>query len=118
MVDFNWELSSLGITPDFLRPYIGLGIGYSWHDMDDIVFTTNPGDYTEGGENSELTWRISVGVGLKLSDSLILDVSYSWIDAGVAETGTYFQGAPTLLSDPIEVEMKSERLMASLRFVF
>ncbi len=117
MVDFNWELASLGITPEWLRPYVGFGIGYAWHDMEDIDISTSTFD-TEGGENSDLTWRFTIGVGLKLSANLVIDVSYSWIDAGVAESGTAFPGAPTPLSEPIEVEMTSERISAGLRFMF
>ncbi len=118
MADVNLELAAFGVTPDWLRPYVGIGIGYAWHDFEDVQFDVPPTYGTKGDQNTELTWRFSIGVGLKLGENLMLDVAYSWIDAGTAESGTEFIGAAAVLSEPAELEMKAERLSAGLRFVF
>jgi opacity protein-like surface antigen len=66
-------------------PYVGAGLGWAYHKMDDVF-----SDVTTGIQNGEdklsFAWSVMAGFGYQLTDRVILDVGYRYIDLGSARS--------------------------------
>jgi opacity protein-like surface antigen len=82
MANAYWDLSASGI-----RPYVGLGFGWAWNQMDPIVKTFAGGSITTpGGKNSRAAGALMAGLTIPLSGGMVLDVGYRYADLGKIKT--------------------------------
>lgn len=65
-------------------PYVGVGIGAAYHQLDNIYFTGNPALTNQilGNNDIALAWSLMAGVGYQISDRAIIDIGYRYIDMG------------------------------------
>lgn len=81
-----------------LTPYVGAGVGYASHTVDD--WETDPAtDYKlDDDSSSSFAWNVQAGVSYDLSRNLTLDANYRYTNLGEVEysivdtTGTYPDG--------------------------
>ena len=66
-----------------VTPYVGGGIGFAHHSINDISL---PATVAEG-ENTEFAWNLQGGVAVAVTHNLSLDVGYRYVDWGDAESG-------------------------------
>ena len=65
-------------------PYVGVGIGVAYNEVDDVFFTQNPGLVNRIRGNSDLAfaWSVMAGFGYQISNRAVLDFGYRYIDFG------------------------------------
>jgi opacity protein-like surface antigen len=68
-------------------PYVGAGVGVARNEMDGVAFSTSP-NIQAGGDTWALAWSLMAGAGFQLSERVILDLGYRFIDMGKAQSGT------------------------------
>jgi opacity protein-like surface antigen len=68
-------------------PYVGAGVGVARNEMDGVTFSTSPNTQS-GDTNWSLAWSVMAGAGFQLSERVILDLGYRFIDMGKAQSGT------------------------------
>lgn len=70
-------------------PYLGAGIGMSYNRLDEVYFTQNPllVNRIEGDDDLSFAWSLMAGVGYQVTDRLILDIGYRFMDMGKAQSG-------------------------------
>ena len=68
-------------------PYVGAGVGVARNEMDGVAFSTSP-NIQSGDDTWSLAWSLMAGAGFQLSERVILDLGYRFIDMGKAESGT------------------------------
>lgn len=72
-----------------LVPYVGAGLGISFNKTEHVYFTENPYlvNTIDGASKTSFAWSVMAGVGYQISDRMILDVGYRFIDLGQAKSG-------------------------------
>lgn len=122
-----YELASLWAPKQQTRfhPYIGIGLGSAHHYMSDIEAELPIGGVTSSVSNHgqwQFAWRGTAGVAVTLTDNLLMDVAYVYMDAGEAATGKTIRvnvfPDPIYVKDPATVEMKTQELYIGLRHQF
>ncbi|CFX44247.1 putative heat resistant agglutinin 1 protein [Candidatus Filomicrobium marinum] len=70
-------------------PYVGAGIGVSFNKTGYAYFTENPNlvNTIDGASKTSFAWAVMAGVGYQISDRMILDFGYRFIDLGQAKSG-------------------------------
>ncbi len=92
MVNAFLEVSHfMPLPPGRLRPYIGAGLGVTWNRMDRMIYefpglTTHKLSITPEGEKRDLSYMVTLGTGIVLTDSITLDVAYRYTDFGHIQT--------------------------------
>jgi opacity protein-like surface antigen len=72
-----------------VRPYVGLGVGWTQNKMDPVVQTFSGATITSpGGKKSNAASALMAGVGIPLSSGRTLDVGYRYVDLGKFESGS------------------------------
>ena len=102
-----------------INPYVGVGVGLATHDVDD--FGTSTGTVTvEGDSSSVFAWQWTIGLQWQIRDNVQLDIAYTQIDAGIAETSdaVRLQFFTTTLPAPAEFDMQFEGLMVGVSWGF
>jgi opacity protein-like surface antigen len=106
----------LGLWRDRFVPYIGAGVGVAHHDLDTVSYATSL-NTQEGDTKWSLAWSLMAGVGVQLSERVVLDLGYRYIDMGKVNSGTIdsagFPNPPLRLDDLTAHEFK-----VGLRFHF
>ncbi|MFX8906990.1 outer membrane beta-barrel protein, partial [Acinetobacter baumannii] len=67
-----------------LTPYVGAGIGAAWNDLKGLDYTVNGRQVaSEGGKSTtNFAWSATAGLAYAVTDSLLIDFGYRYIDAG------------------------------------
>jgi len=99
MVNGYFDLGNWG----GLVPYVGLGVGLAYHQMDDYALTGTSSTIlwkVTGDNDLTLAWSAMAGFGYQLSDRAILDFGYRYIDLGRAASARNdnFSTTPSRLS--------------------
>jgi opacity protein-like surface antigen len=68
-------------------PYVGAGVGVARNEMDGVAFSTSP-NIQSGEDTWALAWSLMAGASFQLSERVILDFGYRFIDMGKAQSGT------------------------------
>ncbi len=70
-------------------PYVGVGVGVAYHQIDEVYFTDNPflTNRIEGNNDISFAWSLMAGFGYQITDRAVLDVGYRYIDMGKAKSG-------------------------------
>jgi opacity protein-like surface antigen len=93
-------------------PYLGAGVGFARNEMDGVYFTNNAAliNTIEGKDTWALAWSLMAGVGYQISDRLVLDFGYRYLDMGHARSGTIdsagFTNPPVRIDDISAHEFK------------
>jgi len=69
-------------------PYVGVGIGAAYNSVESVYFTENVNlvNTIEGEKTMSFAWSVMAGVGYQISDRMILDIGYRFIDLGRAQS--------------------------------
>lgn len=76
-----------------ITPYVGGGVGFSYVDMDKLKYTDYPtkcgcsvsGSY-KGDDKWNFAYALMAGVGYNVTDNLVIDANYRFLDLGEART--------------------------------
>lgn len=70
-------------------PYVGAGIGGAYNVMDGVYFTENPllVNTIAGDDKLAFAWQVMAGVGYQVSERVVLDFGYRYVDLGTAQSG-------------------------------
>lgn len=76
-------------------PYVGGGVGVARLDLDKLKYTDYPkfgkpvsGSY-DGDSQWNFAWNLQAGVGFKVTDNLIIDANYRYVDLGDVKTKSF-----------------------------
>ncbi len=68
-------------------PYVGAGLGWAYHKMDDVIISDPGSPNPQFGEDKlSFAWSLMAGVGYQLSDRAVLDLGYRYMDMGSARS--------------------------------
>ena len=100
-----------------LDPYVGVGAGYSRHDMGRFTVTNDSAridDNTSGG----FAWKALLGATYPISEQLSLNASYAYADYGEAESSlsAYELGGDLQLNSPLKADIRAHEFSLSLRY--
>jgi opacity protein-like surface antigen len=76
-----------------ITPYVGAGIGASRNtisDFRDANVTTGGGGYAGDASVWNFAWALHAGVGIQVTDRMTVDLGYSYVDLGDAQTGILY----------------------------
>jgi opacity protein-like surface antigen len=74
-----------------ITPYVGAGIGASRNtisDFRDANIMTGGGGYAGAASIWQFAWALHAGLGIHVTDNLMVDLGYSYLDLGNAQTDT------------------------------
>lgn len=102
-------------------PYIGVGVGLGYHQMDEYQITASPNfpavAYKVHGDNDlTLAWSAMAGFAYQVSDRAILDFGYRYIDFGRASTARHDVFAAGNLSRLAIDDMSAHEFKIGLRY--
>jgi opacity protein-like surface antigen len=75
----------------FFRPYVGFGLGVARNELDEATMYKDYRDegwnksVIDGDTNYDFAWQAIAGIGFAFTETLILDIAYTYLDAGTAE---------------------------------
>jgi len=117
MVNGYLELAPLLEMDGPFKPFVGVGLGMTTHDVDKIVSST--GVTIVGDTTNDFTWRLATGTGYDLTDNLSLNVEYAFMDMGKAKASPkYLNSTSGNPLDTPETKMQSHNLLLGLRYKF
>jgi opacity protein-like surface antigen len=82
-----------------VTPYVGAGIGASYNSIYDFVDENTiqgGGGWAPTGHKLSLAWALHAGASMQVTDSLSLDLGYSFVSLGDAQTGPFQNQDPTI----------------------
>ena len=98
-----------------VTPYIGAGIGASANRVSNFRMNSSTQYYNVASNtNWDFAWSVHTGVGIKLTQNLILDVGYSYSDLGDAKSGTTIENQNHINID----HLTSHDIKVGLRYSF
>ena len=110
------------------EPYLGAGIGVARNRLGEVTyrFPENPYRHklsvTPDGERTNLAYRLSLGTGIRLTETLTLDLSASYTDLGQVGTDTGIMAmnhVPAgILIDETETHLRTLGASIGLRYSF
>ncbi len=70
-------------------PYVGLGLGVAWSDLDEVSFSQVPAvnNTIRGSDEVSFAWSLMAGFAHQISSRAVVDVGYRYIDLGAARSG-------------------------------
>ena len=75
-----------------IRPYVGAGIGAARLSLDDVSVVNGNTVTFAGNEQWNFAWQLMAGVGIPLTERMMLDVGYRYVNLGdIGTTATAFQ---------------------------
>lgn len=80
-----------------ITPYVGAGIGTSRNTISgfrDVNNERDAGGYADSGSQWNFAWALHAGLGFQITENLILDLGYSYVDLGNATTDTAYNTNP------------------------
>lgn len=110
------------------QPYVGVGAGIAYNRIGKMtyLFPENPYRHkisiVPAGERTNFAYRLAVGTGFRLTQTLTLDLSAYYIDLGEVGTDTGLMAmnhVPAgILIDETETELRAFGLSLGLRYQF
>jgi opacity protein-like surface antigen len=80
-----------------ITPYVGAGIGMSYNTISDFVDNNVIGGaqgWAPTGSKWSFAWALHAGASMKVTDNLSLDLGYSFVSLGDAQTGAFQNSDP------------------------
>jgi opacity protein-like surface antigen len=82
-----------------ITPYVGAGVGMSYNTisdfLDDNVLQPAQG-WAPTGHQWSFAWALHAGASMKVTDNLSLDLGYSFVSLGDAQTGLFQNSDPSV----------------------
>lgn len=106
-----------------VTPYIGAGIGASRNTISNFTDVNVPAaGVGYGATHSEwhLAWALHAGLGYQINDRVTLDLSYSYLNLGNAQSGDLiaYDGTNTVYNPMIFNDIRSHDIKLGLRYKF
>ncbi len=116
-----------------VTPYVGAGIGVSRNTIhsfrDTGIAYATPGNlatgypthaYANAASKWNFAWALHAGLGIPVSDNVFVDIGYSFMDLGSAQSGDIiaFDGTNSIYNPMIFKNITSHDLKFSLRYEF
>jgi len=126
-VNGYYELSTLWTkAPTRWRPYVGIGLGSAYQYMSSVHTSVNVGGMpnvlsVDSNGQWQFAWRGMAGLAVLLTDNLFFDMSYVYMGAGEAESGTTAVLGPSTvvqLQKPLSMDMNAQEVYIGLRQQF
>jgi opacity protein-like surface antigen len=100
------------VTGKNFTPYVGAGIGVSYNTISDFVDNNVIGGaqgYAPTGGKWSFAWALHAGATMKVTDNLSLDLGYSFVNLGDAQTGNFVNSDPDIacITDCSPMKFKS-----------
>ncbi|RXF75484.1 outer membrane protein [Hansschlegelia zhihuaiae] len=67
-------------------PYVGGGVGAAYLDIDHYRSNSVGNPSYKGDSDWNFAWNVTAGVGFQVSDNLVLDANYRFVDLGQVKT--------------------------------
>lgn len=99
-----------------LTPYVGGGIGASYLTTSNVRFVNGDGSTGSYSGDSEwnFAWALTAGAAYAISDNLLVDLNYRYVDLGDARTGLVTAGGA---SAPIRIDdITAHEIRVGLRY--
>lgn len=105
-----WDIERYGS----MVPYLGAGIGFAYNNMDRVY--QNGTSFTEGGSNFDFAWALMAGASIDVSEDVVLDLGYRYVNFGDAVSGTGASGntVPRVRAD----DLGAHELRVGVRYAF
>lgn len=112
LFNLYWDIASYyGLTP-----YVGAGIGFAYNDLDDVLVPES-GFYTKGGERFDLAWALMAGVSYPVTDAVLIDAGYRYVNWGGVSSGT--MGSHGNFTTAIDIEkLAAHEVRLGVRYNF
>lgn len=89
-----------------VTPYVGAGVGASYINVSDYSFVNPDGSKgkQKGDKDWSFSWALMAGVGYNISDNLIVDLGYRYLNLGDGKTKKVngFDGAKSVKFDDLQ----------------
>ncbi len=82
-----------------ITPYVGAGIGASRIEISnfrDINEINNGGGYANSTSTWNFAWALHAGLGIQATERVTIDLGYSYVNLGDAETGPIYNFDPAI----------------------
>ena len=116
MSNVYWNFYGVKKAPFGLKPYVGIGAGLAKHSVDTLSYSN--GSSIEGSDQTEFAYKLSAGVIKEVFNNVDLDIRYSYIDGGTAESGTLYNNGMGNHPEPMKIDMKSSVLALGIIYRF
>lgn len=102
------------------QPYLDAGFGFSSNSMGSTTLNAPGGPFNfSSNTNTDFAWALGAGVAYPLSQNLLIDVAYRYIDLGQAQTGTRLTGpGGSITVSPAKGSLSTNIVTAGLRYQF
>lgn len=77
---YDFDLSSLGISPRVWQPYVGVGVGYSYVNFRNVRFSAGGSRYDINDGGGSFAYQAIVGSAFPLSDNWAITAEYRILD--------------------------------------
>ncbi|WP_269931422.1 outer membrane protein [Aminobacter sp. HY435] len=81
-----------------ITPYVGAGLGASRNTISnfrDVNELFNGGGYANTTSKWNLAWALHAGIGIQATERMTIDLGYSYVNLGDAQTGTIYNFDPS-----------------------
>lgn len=109
-------------TESAFTPFVELGVGQSFYEMEGGLFVSSSGGNTFGGflpatfdyegSGSNFAYQVGLGTSYAISDAVALTADYSYGDFGTVATDFDANG------DRLQTDLKAQTLTIGLRYTF
>lgn len=121
-------LALSGTDPGRIQPYIGVGVGVAHNRLESVTyrFPQNPRRHkisvTPRGERTNFAYRLVVGTGILISETVTLDLSAYYTDLGEVGTDSGIMAMNNIpagiLIDETNTHLRAVGLGVGLRYAF
>ena len=85
-----------------ISPYLAAGLGVAFNKAGDVKHTEYPLLSINGKRSKSFSWQLGTGIKLKVSENVMLDLGYKFVNSGSFRTmtnGTDSNGEPHAVAD-------------------
>ncbi len=125
--DLDVDLVTLGASYEFhnasaFTPFVKVGLGSTFYDMDADLFVSSfggntfggalPATFSYSGSGEDFAYYVGVGTGFDLGESFDLTIEYRYADLGEVATDYDSNG------DRIKTDLETNNIQLGLRYTF
>jgi|GEM_PF-5766252 len=94
-----------------ITPYVGVGLGAAFHDVDEVTFHDANVNTLPGHRQTEFAWALMAGVSADVGSGVVFDLAYRYIDLGEISSAPPGIGHAFVIDD-----LSAHEVRAGLRF--
>ena len=124
-VNALYDFNAFSLNDKAITPYIGIGVGSSRNEFDQVKAFENNEQSTNNTDNSlsEFAFKISAGMVMSLAENMSLDISYQYANLGDFESGTIYTDLDDNSINTLDKayqggEIEIQELMVGLQYKF